>query len=124
VIERETVRVVERTAEAEPQTPPPRHRDDEEPPRVTRGDDVHTVERETIRELRTTPPRVVTRETLRRAASPAAAAAPAESEPVIHVSIGRVEVRAVTPPPSAAPERASRRPMSIEQYAARKKERR
>jgi len=125
VIERETVRVIEHTAESgDEQGTPLRHRHDEEPPRVIRGDDVHTVERERIREVRTAPPRIITRETLRRAAALAATAAPAESEPAIHVSIGRVEVRAVTPPPSAATERAPRRPMSIEQYAARQKERR
>ncbi|HKS24461.1 MAG TPA: hypothetical protein VJZ76_16795 [Thermoanaerobaculia bacterium] len=125
VIEHETVRIVERTAEAgEAKIPSPRHRYDEEPPRIVRGDDVHTVERERIREVRATPPRIIARETLRRAAALAAAAAPAESEPAIHVSIGRVEVRAVTAPVSAASERAPRRPMSIEQYAARQKERR
>lgn len=42
-----------------------------------------------------------------------------ESEPVIHVSIGRVEVRATT---SAAPSRAARRnaAMTIDDYVARK----
>jgi hypothetical protein len=52
-------------------------------------------------------------------------AAPAASEPVIHVSIGRVEVRAVT---QSAPQRSPRRDttMTIDDYVARKnaKERR
>ena len=45
-------------------------------------------------------------------------------EPTIHVSIGRVEVRAVTPPaaqPRTAPKPAM---MTIDDYVARRKDRR
>jgi hypothetical protein len=49
--------------------------------------------------------------------SPAATPAPDEA-PVIHVSIGKVEIRAVTPPPQrpAAPRSSA---MSIEEYSAK-----
>ena len=67
---------------------PPRHRYDEQPPRIERT--------------------VVSREMHFANAAPRPARAPqsrmevpAQSEPVIQVSIGRVEVRAVTPPPAA-----------------------
>lgn len=47
--------------------------------------------------------------------------APAKSEPAIHISIGRIEVRAPSPPAAAAP-RAQRtqRPTSLEEYLERK----
>lgn len=61
-------------------------------------------------------PAMRTTSRIHRASEPVAAAA----EPVIHVSIGRVEVRAVTSP---TPQRSSRRnaAMTIDDYVARKK---
>jgi hypothetical protein len=47
--------------------------------------------------------------------------APAKAEPAIHISIGRIEVRAPSQSPTAAP-RAERtqRPMSLDEYLERK----
>ena len=91
-----------------PQPAPPRHRYDEQPPRIERT----VVSREmhfaniAPRSARATQSRVEV---------------PAQSEPVIQVSIGRVEVRAVTPPPAAKSNRTPRAAaMSIDDYAARR----
>ncbi len=41
---------------------------------------------------------------------------PAEAAPTIQVSIGRIEVRAVPPPPPSAKPRAGPAPMTLEEY--------
>jgi hypothetical protein len=95
-------------ATATPQPTRPRHRYDEQPPRIERT--------------------VVSREMHFASAAPRSARAPqsrmevpAQSEPVIQVSIGRVEVRAVTPPPAAKANRTPRAAaMTIDDYAARR----
>ncbi len=92
-------------------TPPPaqpRHRYDEQPPHIERT--------------------MVTREMHFANAAPRSSRAPqsrmeipAQSEPVIQVSIGRVEVRAVAPPPAAKSNRTPRAAaMTIDDYAARR----
>jgi len=95
-------------ASTQPASPPthPRHRYDEQPPPIERT--------------------VVSRETHFANAVPRSARVPrsrmdvpAPAEPVIQVSIGRVEVRAVTPPPATKPNRAPRvAAMTIDDYAA------
>jgi hypothetical protein len=93
---------------ATPPPTPPRHRYDEQPPRIERT--------------------VVSRELHFANSAPRPARGtqsrmevPAQSEPVIQVSIGRVEVRAITPPPAAKPNRTPRAAaMSIDDYAARR----
>jgi hypothetical protein len=82
------------------------HRHDEQPP---------SLERE--QRLR---PEIFAMHDARPAPRQRHAEAPAAPDPVIHVSIGRVEVRAVTPaaPPPRA--RMHNAPMTIEEYAARR----
>ncbi len=46
--------------------------------------------------------------------------APAAPEPTIHVSIGRVEVRAAAPPATPQRTRTRNAPMTLEDYAARR----
>ena len=98
-----------------------RHRFDLEPPRVERRVEMrHSVERESVFRERT-----VRVSSLRREIAAAADAA-APTEPVVHVSIGRVEVRAVAPQPQsrrAAPRAAA---LTLDDYVARRdrKERR
>jgi hypothetical protein len=97
-------------ASTQPAPPPalPRHRYDEQPPRIERT----VVSREAL--FANAPPRPAR-------ASQSRMDVPAPSEPVIQVSIGRVEVRAVTPPPAAKPNRAPRAAaMTIDDYAARR----
>lgn len=106
-----TVRVeVPATRDADiepPRASEPRHRYDEQPPRIEKRERRETPSPITVRDARPAPPR--------SQGEPAAA-----SEPVIHVSIGRVEVRAVTPPPAPQRARARNAPMTVEDYAARK----
>ncbi len=105
----------DRPAAASRQTPP--HRFDRQP---LRGAERHLPSQPEVhrqREIHTTidrPPRVI-RERPRPAASTAVAA-----EPVIEVSIGRIEVRALTSAPPARP--ASRNSaMTIDDYVAKRK---
>jgi len=107
-------------------TPPPErilpHRHDEEPPRVSATEPTRIAPPQRERVTRTS----VERDRPRRAAHPPETVEkPIDPiEPVIHVSIGRIEVRAVA---AAEPQRKTRRPpMSIEEYTARRdaKERR
>jgi hypothetical protein len=96
---------------------PRQHRFDRQPPRIIeRHVPPRDAEQYRDREIRTAierPPRIV------REKSPAASAAGA-AEPVIEVSIGRIEVRAVT---AAAPARPAARnsAMSIDDYVAKRK---
>jgi hypothetical protein len=95
-------------ASATPPPAQPRHRYDEQPPRIERT--------------------VVSRELHFASSAPRPARGmqsrmdvPAQSEPVIQVSIGRVEVRAITPPPAAKSNRTPRAAaMTIDDYAARR----
>jgi len=82
----------------------PRHRYDEQPPRI---------ERERREAMPALEPRPATPQRPR-------IEAPAAPEPTIHVSIGRVEVRAAAP--AATPQRTRTRnaPMTLEDYAARR----
>jgi hypothetical protein len=84
----------------------PRHRHDEQPPRIER-------ERQVQQAPFVAPDR-------RPSTQQRHDETPAAPEQVIHVSIGRVEVRAV--PSTPAPQRARARtaPMNIEEYAAKK----
>ena len=86
---------------------PVRHRYDEQPPRIERT----VVSRET--HFATATPRST------RVAQPRMEVPPV-SEPVIQVSIGRVEVRAVAPPPAVKQHRTARPAMTIDDYAARR----
>lgn len=108
-----TVRVADapRAGEATIATTQPReeakppHRYDTQPPRVEREQHRETpLGREPERQR----PRVET--------APSVAA----SEPVIHVSIGRVEVRAAAPASTSQRARTRNAPMTIEDYAARR----
>jgi hypothetical protein len=99
------------------QAPPLPHRFDEQPPRViTEQSIIRERElRERERTIRTSIERAPARSTARE--TPQAAR---QSEPVVHVSIGRVEVRAVSPPPQQrSPRRAPA--MTIDDYVARRK---
>lgn len=84
----------------------PRHRHDEQQPRI---------ERERIAER--APSAFAER---RPNARQPRTKTPAAPEPVIHVSIGRVEVRAVPSTPAPHRARARTAPMTIEEYAAKK----
>jgi hypothetical protein len=137
IIETREVPVIEpiSTETAAPKQNKP-HRYDEQPPRLVRE--------EVPREMRNrvqadkSSERVGDRVIVRRETGPRPPAAtsrrtaiprdtrqstPATSEPVVHVSIGRVEVRAVapTPQPRLAPRRNT--PMTIDEYVAKRKER-
>jgi hypothetical protein len=96
-----------RTAAESPRDTEPSHRHDEQPPRIEpqrhtpRAAFAIAERRPSTRQPRTETP-------------------PAAPEPVIHVSIGRVEVRAVAPAPAPQRARARTAPMTIEEYAARK----
>jgi hypothetical protein len=125
----ETERVVRETV-TQKERP---HRHDERPPRMLRE--------ETVRDRETRVERVQPREIVRgrdvvrrdsmqqpqraerRREADGRGTPAAQSEPVVHVSIGRVEVRAVAP--AAAPPRAQRRSpvMTIDDYVAKRKER-
>ncbi len=104
VVEPASERPEDSPATPRPDDSPPRHRYDEQPPRIERE------RREALpgREPRPAPP------------SSARIEAAAVPEPTIHVSIGRVEVRAAAP--AATPQRTRTRnaPMTIEDYAARR----
>lgn len=91
-----------------PQTQTPSERTIPPPPRTV------------TRIARTTAPRDehASRETQSHRANPIAAT-PNAPEPTIHVSIGRVEVRAVTPPASTPSRKPAAQPMSIDEYVAR-----
>jgi hypothetical protein len=82
----------------------PRHRYDEQPPRIER----ERREAMPAHEPRPVPPQRARIE---------AVAAP---EPTIHVSIGRVEVRAAAPAATPHRTRARNAPMTLEDYAARR----
>lgn len=121
----EVAREASRGAAHERRADPALPKDDDVETRAPRQEEraretrIETRTRELVpRSPQSTPPR-----TNARTADPLAT--PASAEPVIHVSIGRVEVRAV---PQQTPQRASRRnaAMSIDDYVARKnaKERR
>jgi hypothetical protein len=106
------VRETATPATTHPQSPQPpalpRHRHDERPPRI---------------ELPVPGPetRFVHAERRSPGVPHSRPEAPAPSEPVIQVSIGRVEVRAVTPQPAAKQGRAPRPgAMTIDDYAARR----
>ena len=105
-----TVRVESREVSARSDEPrvdaTPRHRHDEQPPRIERE----------IRE----PFTPIATQDSRSAIAPANTESSAASEPIIHVSIGRVEVRAVTPPAAPQRTRTHSAPMTIEDYAARR----
>jgi hypothetical protein len=91
------------------------HRFDREPPRVERRVETrHSVETTTLLRERISRVGSVRREVA------AIQAASAAAEPVVHVSIGRVEVRAVTPQPPAR--RAAPRPpsLTLDDYVARR----
>jgi hypothetical protein len=113
-------RTTERTAEPEPQPRLP-HRFDAQPPRVITQERRNTIRERDIerrdRVIRTTIDRNAMRMT---APPPEARTETAASEPVVHVSIGRVEVRAIA---QTAPQRAgTRKPaMTIDDYVARRK---
>lgn len=110
-----TTRVETREEAAEPEPPPP-HRHDLEEPRVVRASGLpltETTKTEGRPEARTTP------RTNRVLPEPAAA----PPEPTVHVSIGRIEVRASTPP-AARGAKPGRPVMTIDDYVARKKDRR
>ena len=121
-VERETlIEVVTQTRAAtpEPQTP---HRYDEVPPRIDPAQAATPPPQLADQTTRTTT--INTRRAL-PAKTPESPTPNAQSpviekqEPTIHISIGRIEVRAVTPP--AAPRRESTRaPMSIDEYVARR----
>lgn len=93
-------------ADASPAAAAPRHRHDEQPPRIAR-------------ETRQPSTMAVPREP-RPSPRQAHAETSQSSEPIIHVSIGRVEVRAVTPAPVPQRTRTRNAPMTIEDYAARR----
>jgi len=112
VIEKRETTVRVRPADAVPTAEPPRaddrrHRYDEQPPRIEpqrhapRAPFAIAEQRTPARQARTETP-------------------PAAPDPVIHVSIGRVEVRAVAAAPAPKRARGRTAPMTIEEYAARK----
>jgi hypothetical protein len=84
----------------------PRHRNDEQPPRIAR-------------EARQPSAMFIPREPRPSPRQTTPGPSPS-SEPVIHVSIGRVEVRAVVPAPTPQRSRARNAPMTVEDYAARR----
>jgi len=92
-----------------------RHRFDEQPPRVIKEAGTNTLRERTIRT------------TFDRANKPAKPqiieTQPTEREPTVHVSIGRIEVRAV--PPAQPQQRSAQRgpSMSIDDYVAKRKSR-
>jgi hypothetical protein len=89
-----------------------RHRYETQPPEVIRepGVDTHTQRHTRTREERA--PRVIDR------AQPQAASTP---EPTIHVSIGRIEVRAVPQQQQPQRDHARGNRMTIDDYVARRK---
>lgn len=116
--------VIERVVE-------PPHRLDEKPPRVIREERVaagqthiQTEIRERTREriIRARETQLTTSPSIRRSQAAEATAA-AAAEPIIHVSIGRVEVRAVTTatPPARPPRQSTI--MTIDDYAAKRRDR-
>jgi hypothetical protein len=94
IVEHETVTTVVRHEPASQAgtTPAPRHRYDDELPHMASAEVAAAVERQTIREIHQMPPRVVTHAAARRGRPPASASHDAV-EPIIQVSIGRIEVR-------------------------------
>lgn len=84
----------------------PRHRHDEQPPQITRETQPSTT--------------FITREVHSPSRPMHGAETAQASEPVIHVSIGRVEVRAVTSAPTPQRTRTRNAPMTVEDYAARR----
>lgn len=60
-----------------------------------------------------------------RPTQPQPVSAPRQEETTVHVSIGRIEVRAVQPPPDAKPrEPAKSALMSLDEYLRSRRERR
>lgn len=108
---------VETRHEAAEQDPPPPHRHDLEAPRPgvvrTSGLPLTGTRTKGRPEAQTTP------RTTRLLSEPAAT----QPEPTVHVSIGRIEVRASTPS-STRGAKAGRPVMTIDDYVARKKDRR
>lgn len=126
--ERHTQTRVAFTPSAQPPAPPTRpHRHDLQPPRAERAvptarADAHAVKAE-ARAAAKQPPQ--TNKPFERASSRSRTPDVPPAEPTVHVSIGRIEVRAATPPAPRAPSRA-RQVMTIDDYVARQnaKERR
>jgi hypothetical protein len=91
-----------------------RHRFDEQPPRVIKEAGTNTLRERTIR---------TTFDRANKPAKPQIIETQAEKEPTVHVSIGRIEVRAI-PPAQQQPRGAQRGPsMSIDDYVAKRKSR-
>jgi len=100
-----------------PEKVPVPHRFDEEPPRIV----VRTPEDDPDEIPRESPPRTAlpAGRQPQRSQPAAAAAVVSQRAPDIHVTIGRVEVRAVTPQPSRrAPQRSGA--MTLDDYVARR----
>jgi hypothetical protein len=125
-IETTAPQTVERAVARDEPSAPRRHRYDEQPPRVdesvpTKTDRHEASPRERVITRRETNRQRIEKQLESRVTEPAP-----NAEPVVHVTIGRVEVRAVTQP---APQRpaAQRSPvMTIDDYVAKRssKERR
>jgi hypothetical protein len=58
-----------------------------------------------------------------RPAQPLPVSAPRQEETTVHVSIGRIEVRAVQPPDAKPRERAKSAVMSLDEYLRSRRER-
>jgi hypothetical protein len=135
VIERREVPVaIERTPAAVPPASTRPHRHDEQPPVLLREEIVR--EEKTPIEAEPARDRLHERVVVRRATPAPPERAPgrrqppvtpasdaAKAEPVIQVSIGRIEVRASTPPAAPRPEPRRSSVMTIDDYVAKRKER-
>jgi hypothetical protein len=88
--------------------------------RNSRRDDTHMVQRAWPPEEWLVPPRsfIATREPSQRRTETGE-----QSEPDVHVTIGRIEVTAVQPPtPQKRPEPTGKKPMSLEEYLSRRQQ--
>lgn len=117
---------VERAVERDEQPAPRRHRYDEQPPRVEEPSATKTDRHEASPRERVITRRETNRQRIEQQIESRVAEAAPNAEPVVHVTIGRVEVRAVTQPAPQRPAPQRSPVMTIDDYVAKRssKERR